>query len=85
MPSRTKLDSPAFLRFIGPADGRVSRPGITEWRLPARLQHMAWQRSSGVEQGNHNPLVGSSNLSAATIYKKKLSLCFRYLDRILVS
>src|SRR5579883_685232 len=26
-----------------------------------------WQRSSVVEQGNHNPLVGGSNPSAATI------------------
>lgn len=26
-----------------------------------------WQRSSAVEQGNHNPLVGGSNPSAATI------------------
>lgn len=25
-----------------------------------------WQRSSAVEQGNHNPLVGGSNPSAAT-------------------
>ena len=29
-----------------------------------------WQRSSVVEQGNHNPLVGGSNPSAATINKK---------------
>ncbi len=26
-----------------------------------------WLRSSAVEQGNHNPLVGGSNPSAATI------------------
>ncbi len=31
---------------------------------PAR--HPVWRRSSAVEQGNHNPLVGSSNLSVAT-------------------
>ena len=28
--------------------------------------HVAWQRSSVVEQRNHNPLVGGPNPSAAT-------------------
>jgi hypothetical protein len=32
-----------------------------------RAARMAWRRSSAVEQGNHNPLVGGSNPSAATI------------------
>jgi hypothetical protein len=30
------------------------------------LLFSAWQRSSGVEQGTHKPLVASSNLAAAT-------------------
>ena len=29
-------------------------------------KRLMWQRSSVVEQGNHNPLVGGSNPSAAT-------------------
>ena len=34
---------------------------------PAPLR-IGWRRSSAVEQGNHNPLVGGSNPPAATIY-----------------
>src|SRR5580658_1829615 len=34
-------------------------------RLPDR-----WRRSSAVEQGNHNPLVGGSNPPAATISRQ---------------
>jgi hypothetical protein len=32
-----------------------------------RCLSAGWRRSSAVEQGNHNPLVGGSNPSAATI------------------
>ncbi len=34
------------------------------YSFPPRKER--WQRSSAVEQGNHNPLVGGSNPSAAT-------------------
>ena len=34
--------------------------------MPIRMPLLDWQRSSVVEQGNHNPLVGGSNPSAAT-------------------
>ncbi len=47
------IDASARLRHIPP-------PG----RGPVQA---GWQRSSVVEQGNHNPLVGGSNPSAATI------------------
>src|SRR5256885_10974725 len=35
-------------------------------KKPAPYIPRPWQRSSVVEQGNHNPLVGGSNPSAAT-------------------
>jgi hypothetical protein len=42
---------------------------------PARTEKVAaWHRSSAVEQGNHNPLVGGSNPSGATIPIKGLGL-----------
>ena len=33
----------------------------------SRASPIGWRRSSAVEQGNHNPLVGGSNPPAATI------------------
>ena len=33
-----------------------------------RALRIGWRRSSAVEQGNHNPLVGGSNPPAATIF-----------------
>ena len=40
---------------------------LTESRHAIIACALDWQRSSVVEQGNHNPLVGGSNPSAATI------------------
>src|SRR5208337_26280 len=37
-----------------------------------------WRRSSAVEQGNHNPLVGGSNPPAATI-QIQILICLRSL------
>ena len=37
----------------------------------AVIMHVAWQRSSVVEQRNHNPLVGGPNPSAATRINKR--------------
>ena len=55
-----KLDrsGPATLhpRLRGPSLNRRVRP--------------VWHRSSAVEQGNHNPLVGGSNPSGATIHSR---------------
>ena len=60
--------------FPAPGPGskrRRHRPGarcLTGVRPAPYIPRLAglWQRSSVVEQGNHNPLVGGSNPSAAT-------------------
>src|SRR3954470_12151853 len=45
------------------------RKPVDERPWDAYLAPLAgWRRSSAVEQGNHNPLVGGSNPSAATIW-----------------
>src|SRR5580704_4215099 len=43
--------------------------GGVSWGYFPRLR-VGWRRSSAVEQGNHNPLVGGSNPPAATIPKR---------------
>ena len=45
------------------------------------IMHFAWQRSSVVEQRNHNPLVGGPNPSAATRINKRPYGSFFYSVR----
>ena len=53
--------------------GFIRRPAALTVDVPRRgavcprPSAMGWRRSSAVEQGNHNPLVGGSNPPAATI------------------
>ena len=42
------------------------------------IMHGVWQRSSVVEQRNHNPLVGGPNPSAATRINKRPDGSFFY-------
>ena len=45
------------------------------------IMRVAWQRSSVVEQRNHNPLVGGPNPSAATRINKRPDGSFFYSVR----
>src|SRR5258708_7800314 len=65
-PHPTRGIDPAALTGT-PSRGRF-RPETTMERLATgRNQLTYWRGSSVVEQGNHNPLVGGSNPSPATI------------------
>ena len=64
-----QADDGTLVRLLGGAEGGakwLTRGGGTAISPPP----VGWRRSSAVEQGNHNPLVGGSNPSAATIFSR---------------
>ena len=62
--------------------GFICRPdaamvdAVGERRTISAALRIGWRRSSAVEQGNHNPLVGGSNPPAATIEPVEKMLCW---------
>ena len=53
--------------FISPTEAAAMVDAAGDAGLSPRPLRIGWRRSSAVEQGNHNPLVGGSNPPAATI------------------